>query len=281
MDRATHLTILAAFVIGVASPSHARAEYFRKLPSGWTVTGSDGACAAIIEYDGEGETQLILHKSEGGDITLGLANYKWSSVPGAKYDVVIDLGPSRYSGGKSVGYKDGAKNGFITTFGDGFEEEFSRAEKLTAYIGETLIDDLSLRGSSAAVQALQVCHAREVQAFRADQAEKAKLAHIPSDPFAQIARPPIPKGTPGDWAQMATLIDKKSYVGMKGRADFKAHVSSTGQVTGCEITTSSGDASVDAATCDLVKTRGRFQPATDKDGAPVDGEYGGFASWKM
>jgi TonB family protein len=56
-------------------------------------------------------------------------------------------------------------------------------------------------------------------------------------------------------------------------------VSSIGRVTVCTITERSGSASLDAATCDLVKSHGHFNPAKNASGAPITSEYRMSMSW--
>lgn len=52
----------------------------------------------------------------------------------------------------------------------------------------------------------------------------------------------------------------------QGIAEFRATVGPEGRVTECTITSSSGSASLDAATCELMRTRARFTPARDEHG---------------
>jgi protein TonB len=40
-------------------------------------------------------------------------------------------------------------------------------------------------------------------------------------------------------------------------------------VTGCTVTSSSGSATLDAATCNILRRRARFTPATDSSGNPT------------
>ena len=53
----------------------------------------------------------------------------------------------------------------------------------------------------------------------------------------------------------------------------------SGRVTGCRISRSSGDASLDLTTCALIEERFRFKPATNAAGDPVASPYGWRQSW--
>ena len=52
-----------------------------------------------------------------------------------------------------------------------------------------------------------------------------------------------------------------------------------GRVSGCRVTRSSGDASLDATTCRLIEERFRFKPATNSAGEPIASQYGWRQSW--
>lgn len=64
-----------------------------------------------------------------------------------------------------------------------------------------------------------------------------------------------------------------------GEVEVRFTILPTGRVTGCRVTRSSGDASLDATTCRLIVARFRFRPATNAAGAPVASPYGWRQSW--
>ncbi|WP_256839553.1 energy transducer TonB [Sphingopyxis sp. KK2] len=51
-----------------------------------------------------------------------------------------------------------------------------------------------------------------------------------------------------------------------GEVEVRFTIETTGRVTRCRVTRSSGDASLDATTCRLIEERFRFKPATDSAG---------------
>ncbi len=67
----------------------------------------------------------------------------------------------------------------------------------------------------------------------------------------------------------------------EGTVHFTAHISSTGEVTSCEVTGSSGSQDLDEATCRELKLRAHFTPATDENGNPVDGVYSQAFRWTI
>lgn len=64
-----------------------------------------------------------------------------------------------------------------------------------------------------------------------------------------------------------------------GEVETRFTVQPTGRVTGCRVTRSSGDASLDSTTCRLIEERFRFKPATNAAGVPVASQYGWRQSW--
>ncbi|ALJ13143.1 energy transducer TonB [Sphingopyxis macrogoltabida] len=80
-------------------------------------------------------------------------------------------------------------------------------------------------------------------------------------------------------------IDDDDYPATASRAKIGGEVETlftilpTGRVTGCRVTRSSGDASLDATTCRLIEKRFRFRPATNANGEPIASQYGWRQSW--
>ena len=64
-----------------------------------------------------------------------------------------------------------------------------------------------------------------------------------------------------------------------GDVEVRFTIETNGRVSGCRVTRSSGDASLDRTTCALIEERFRFKPATDAAGAPIASQYGWRQSW--
>lgn len=64
-----------------------------------------------------------------------------------------------------------------------------------------------------------------------------------------------------------------------GEVEVRFTIEGNGRVSGCRVTRSSGDASLDRTTCDLIEERFRFRPATNAAGEPVASQYGWRQSW--
>jgi TonB family protein len=66
-----------------------------------------------------------------------------------------------------------------------------------------------------------------------------------------------------------------------GPVGFLLNVSPQGLVSNCVVTQSSGHKVLDDATCDLLRSRASFSPATDDSGHPTQGTYSGRINWAI
>lgn len=64
-----------------------------------------------------------------------------------------------------------------------------------------------------------------------------------------------------------------------GEVEVRFTIEASGRVSGCRITRSSGDASLDRTTCELIEQRFRFKPATNAAGEAIASQYGWRQRW--
>jgi protein TonB len=64
-----------------------------------------------------------------------------------------------------------------------------------------------------------------------------------------------------------------------GEVEVRFTIEASGRVSGCRVTRSSGDASLDETTCRLIEERFRFKPATNAAGDNIRSQYGWRQSW--
>jgi protein TonB len=88
-----------------------------------------------------------------------------------------------------------------------------------------------------------------------------------------------PKGNPGNWATTNDYPSRALREEREGTTSFRVQVGPDGRVTDCQVTGSSGHADLDAATCENVRRRARFTPATDGEGNPTSGSYSNRVRW--
>lgn len=88
-----------------------------------------------------------------------------------------------------------------------------------------------------------------------------------------------PKGNPGNWATTNDYPARALREEREGTTGFRVTIGPDGRVTDCQITSSSGHSDLDQATCDNVRRRARFAPATDGEGNPTTGSYQNRVRW--
>jgi TonB family protein len=69
--------------------------------------------------------------------------------------------------------------------------------------------------------------------------------------------------------------------GEQGRVGFQLTFAADGSLTGCAITQSSGFATLDNGTCDMLARSAKIEPARDSDGRRVSAVRTGYIDWKL
>ncbi|QUL36473.1 TonB family protein [Erythrobacter sp. JK5] len=90
-----------------------------------------------------------------------------------------------------------------------------------------------------------------------------------------------PSNRPSRWITDRDYRPRWIREGRAGRAGFRLEISAAGEVTGCTITRSTGHAVLDAATCDLITSRAKFDPAKDSAGKKVPGSFSSSVNWEI
>lgn len=67
----------------------------------------------------------------------------------------------------------------------------------------------------------------------------------------------------------------------EGTVSFRLEIDPTGRVVGCTITRSSNDASLDSATCAILRARAQYQPARGENGRPIASIDTGRVTWRL
>ena len=91
----------------------------------------------------------------------------------------------------------------------------------------------------------------------------------------------VPNNGPTGWITNEDYSNSDLRRGNEGVARYRLVIGSNGRVNGCEITSSTGHASLDRATCRLISNRARFDAATDNRGERVVGTYSGSVTWQI
>lgn len=275
----------------LATGSSASADDWAQDVQGWTVGRSGDDCLMTMDYEGAGATQVTLHidGDSSDDTFIFITNYGWSAKKGAEYELDYQFDEWRLTRlGLGVA-TNSIRKGFISKMDEKMTEQFVRSSSLRIEMGNTLIDQLSLKGTAAAVAVLERCRKQVRADVARKRAEEARLAHIPSDPFApppapqpvDVAGAPTPRGYVGAWANTSDYPSAAIRERREGVTRFRLTIDTTGRASDCHITESSGHADLDATTCELVMRRARFDPAVDSNGDATTGIWESAVSWTL
>jgi len=272
-------TAVFGLVLVFASATVAQDADARDWPrtAGWDVFEYADDCAIHLEYEGKGSTELSLFLEVNGDALLVVGNEKWSIEKGEKTDLIFGVNGRVYSDGVAVGVSDkyASKKSFATKFGPEFLRDFAASPNLVILKGDVLVDRLSLGGSGAAIAMAKRCLTKVRADIAAADAERRRYADIADDPFAKPGGEPSPaglpikggpKGNPGSWFTDDDYPADAKRAGAQGSVSLLLSVDTAGKVVGCRVTASSGNASLDDATCRLAQRRGRFTVQKDAEG---------------
>jgi len=111
--------------------------------------------------------------------------------------------------------------------------------------------------------------------------EGADLGKPPAPPPTPPAPPRAarPKGDPGGWVTADDYPARDLREGNQGVTRFKLTIGPDGKVQACTVMQSSGFASLDAAACNKLTRRARFNPAADPGGMLAPSEYSSAIRW--
>jgi protein TonB len=146
---------------------------------------NSGYCGMLEEYEGAGETRLILFRylDKPDLVAVLIDNYNWSVKKDEEYRVEYILADSYYER-TALGTEDSIHKGLIAFFpASDFLPRFARSGSLKVRKGDVMVDSLSLKGSGVAVDAFHRCWAYLRGDESAKQRERDRFAHIPKDPF--------------------------------------------------------------------------------------------------
>jgi TonB family protein len=99
--------------------------------------------------------------------------------------------------------------------------------------------------------------------------------------------PPPSRASPARWLGGPVRFAKGDYPAEarrnreEGVVGYRLEIGADGRVTRCRVTSPSGSASLDAATCRLLTKRARFTPARDSNGRPAPGAVWSRIAWRL
>jgi protein TonB len=91
----------------------------------------------------------------------------------------------------------------------------------------------------------------------------------------------VPRNNSSSWIGTDDYPRRPLVEGIEGSVGYRLVIGTNGRVSSCELTRPSGNRALDDATCRLITTRARFEPATDETGAKVLGTFTGSVRWEI
>lgn len=85
-------------------------------------------------------------------------------------------------------------------------------------------------------------------------------------------------------AQISAAVDypkKALKEGREGKTSVTLAIGVDGRAQDCVVTQSSGSDDLDAETCKMLVTRGRWKPSLDANGTPIESRYSTTMTWKI
>lgn len=259
---------------------------------GTSETDQGGCAMAEDDFEGPGGSRLRVYRyvARPDQVAVTVDNYNWSIVKDRDYKVRYDFDEYYYER-EATGTVNGIHKGLLAGFpASQFLSTFAKSSRIHIYMGDTVVDKLSLDGSAAGAAAFARCWTYIQADARAKARERARWDSIPKDPFTgaqegggpEVARPPVSAvGAIGGLIRHSDYPESAIDRNEQGMVRFRLTIGINGRVEGCAITASSGSSTLDSTTCRIMQSRARFTPAMSESGNPVRGTYDGFANWTL
>lgn len=101
-------------------------------------------------------------------------------------------------------------------------------------------------------------------------APPAPPAPPPAPPAPKLAQGAQARGNPQDWFPNDYYPPAAKRAGIGGRVTVMVAVGTNGKVTSCHVVSSSGNQDLDDTTCKLAQRFGKYKPALDNSGQPIE-----------
>lgn len=249
-----------------AAPVRAQPPAERVGP--WEIEARAPDECAVHRTDAGG-TWVFLSTDRGGARALVVNNPRWGPPVAGSIERLVAL-----RGGQRLELEPGRRVDLSAELAA--RVAASDAIKVVRPDG-SLVERVDLSGLAAAEARLPACLARAAKHVWPVVPPAPPMAPVPD----RGGRPPRAE------AALPTLFTELDYpsaairAGEQGTVAFRVLVGTNGRVSACEITASSGSATLDSATCALLAERARFTPAEDSQGRPALGFVPGQIVWRL
>jgi TonB family protein len=248
------MTLLAALLAASQAASQPAPQPPPAPPSypAAPLAAARGGCSARLPLAGGVLLELGYHGGRD-ESYFRLWDPSWPPLrDGASHGAVLHFAPGDEEGAQSLAARTGQAGERIALYlhaGRGPERllRIGRAGSFVLYVGDRLLGTYVLPRAEAAVTLLLACARVAAAAPPAQDEGPALESYFSTDDYPAEALRLVEQGT----VRFAILVDAE------------------GRVADCTVTVSSGSASLDEATCRIVRERMRYRPAGDPQGNAV------------
>lgn len=254
------LSALAGSTVAGWDQTSEQAQGIQVPPGQWVVDYGTKRCSLARRTGGAGSPIVVLSSLYGNDqpslYVLEADDPPLDRIPGRvsiRVDGTVVSDEARVT-------RQRASTGRVLRFSEAGTSLMSRlagASTLSIEAGGRSFLTLSLPGSAAAVEALDVCNDDLLQSWGIDVAARRALQRPPrrSSDFRSA--------TSSDYPVSAVRANEQ------GEVVIRVDIDERGFPTSCHVLASSGSAALDERSCQVTVRRSRFEPALDATGQPV------------
>lgn len=258
--------------------------------NGWAIFDNRGTCAAVTTYE-SGATVAISYDFGNNTAWLYVENPAWESIQeGVRYPVTLRFSNDRsYNDARAIGVRQDSATGRVTgirmqLLAEDFIVDFAVAAGMALRMGEVRVANYSLSGTRAVARRLSDCSIASHRRFPPDpfagRGERAAGMTGDSQPMVVGAAPPQrARANLGSYFSQDDYPASALREAAQGTSRVSLTIGTNGRVVGCSIAASSGNASLDSATCRILQSRARYTPARDQSGNPATGVDRGSVTW--
>lgn len=264
---------------------------------GWDVYEVDPARCVVGRMFADAGLTFGIIMSIDGEVRVFATGAGWPARAGEAIDAEVALDGKVLVRGASVGIEQQRNRGFVAAADKALLDGFAGARQLTVRAGTGILKDrLPLSGTAEALAQGRRC----LSSLREERGAGIPPTVIASRPRAAPAlsargpasgtatRAPAALATRAiPRASLATWVGNTEYPAAalrareEGATTVKLAINSVGEVAACEVARTSGSSALDEETCRIFKRRGRYNPARDTGGAPVESTEHTTIRWKL
>lgn len=263
---AFHLRYWAALIALAPVPAFGQApeamDGAKKKPV-WVMNQGDLRCTLMRTMEGPEPITFGIRIVPGAQsFDMFIINPAWKSNPlegTGHFDLRFEAKPVRLFGDNATAMQLDGKDHFAV-FAPRVPidalKNFDGIRTIRASLGKDQSVDLNVAGAAKAVAALRQCIDRQLMDWGADPKIQESLKSMPVGETLRLFHP-------NDYPESSLRK------GSSGQVIVAYTIGPSGRIDECKVVGPSGDPALDLRTCEVMKERGKFEPAIGADGKPT------------